>query len=116
MNDINLSVYKTIGYIYFQLEDYENASKYMKNFKFNASYSQITAEDYNLLGFYYERLCTTKTHNIRDLDKAVSNFIMASDREPNNKYYLKNITITASNSINVKPFFISYPTFLLYLY
>ena len=96
MNDTNLSVYKTIGYIYFQLEDYENASKYMNDFKFNAFYSQITAEDYNLLGFYYERLYTTKTHNIKDLDKAVTNFIMASDREPNNKNYLKNVTITAS--------------------
>lgn len=96
MNDTNLSVYKTIGYIYHQLEDYENASKYMKTFKFNASYSQITAEDYNLLGFYYERLYTTKTRNIKDLDKAVSNFIMASDRKPNDKNYLKNVTITAS--------------------
>ena len=96
MNDTNLSVYKTIGYIYHQLEDYENASKYMKTFKFNASYSQITAEDYNLLGFYYERLYTTKTRNIKDLDKAVTNFIMASDRKPNDKNYLKNVTITAS--------------------
>ena len=96
MNDTNLSVYKTIGYIYFQLEDYENAIKYMNDFKFNASYSQITAEDYNLLGFYYERLYTTKTHNIKDLNKAVTNFIMASDRKPNDKNYLKNVTITAS--------------------
>lgn len=96
MNDTNLSVYKTLGYIYYQLGDYENASKYMKTFEFNASYSQITAEDYNLLGFYYERLYTTKTHNLKDLDKAVTNFIMASDRKPNDKNYLKNVIITAS--------------------
>lgn len=98
MNDINLSVYKTIGYIYHQLGDYENASRYMKTFKFNASYSQITAEDYNLLGFYYERLYTLKSHNLKDLDKAISNFILASDRKPNDKNLLKNVTIAASKA------------------
>ena len=32
MNDINLSVYKTLGYIYNQLGDYKNACKYMNKF------------------------------------------------------------------------------------
>ena len=98
MNDTNLSVYKTIGYIYHQLEDYKNASKYMNQFTLYGSSSQITAEDYNLLGFYYERLYTTKTHDIKDLDKAINNFIMSSYRKPNDKNYLKNVTITASKA------------------
>lgn len=98
MNDTNLSVYKTIGYIYHQLEDYINASKYMNKFTLYGSSSQITAEDYNLLGFYYERLYTTKTHNIKDLDKAINNFIMASYRKPNDKNYLKNVIIGATKA------------------
>lgn len=98
MNDINLSVYKTIGYIYHQLEDYINASKYMNKFTLYGSSSQITAEDYNLLGFYYERLYTTKTHNIKDLNKAINSFIMASYRKPNDKNYLKNVIIGATKA------------------
>lgn len=98
MNDTNLSVYKTIGYIYHQLEDYINASKYMNKFTLYGSSSQITAEDYNLLGYYYERLYTTKTHNIKDLDKAINNFIMASYRKPNDKNYLKNVIIGATKA------------------
>ena len=98
MNDTNLSVYKTIGYIYHQLEDYENASKYMNKFVIYGSTPQITAEDYNLLGFYYERLYTNKTHNIKDLDKAINNFIMASYRKPNDKNYLKNVIIGATKA------------------
>lgn len=98
MNDTNLSVYKAIGYIYYQLEDYINASKYMNKFMLYGSSSQITAEDYNLLGFYYERLYTTKSHKLYDLNKGIDNFVLASNRKPNDKNYIKNVTISATKA------------------
>ena len=98
MNDINLSVYKTIGYIYHQLGDYENASRYMNKFIINGSTPQITAEDYNLLGFYYERLYTLTSRNLYDLYMAIDNFVLASNRKPNDKNLLKNVTIVASKA------------------
>lgn len=98
MNDINLSVYKTLGYIYHQLDDYENASKYMNKFIINGSTPQITAEDYNLLGFYYERLYTLTSRNLYDLYRAIDNFVLASNRKPNDKNLLKNVTITSTKA------------------
>lgn len=98
MNDINLSVYKTLGYIYHQLGDYENASKYMNKFVIYGSTPQITAEDYNLLGFYYERLYTLTSRNLFDLHRAIDNFLLASNRKPNDKNLLKNVTIVASKA------------------
>ena len=98
MNDINLSVYKTLGYIYHQLSDYENASKYMNKFVIHGSTPQITAEDYNLLGFYYERLYTLTSRNLYDLNRAIDNFLLAANRKPNDKNYMKNVTITATKA------------------
>ena len=98
MNDTNLSVYKAIGYIYHQLEDYINASKYMNKFILYGSTPQITAEDYNLLGFYYERLYTLTSRNLSDLHRAIDNFILASNRKPNDKNLLKNVTISATKA------------------
>lgn len=98
MNDINLSVYKAIGYIYHQLGDYENASRYMNKFIIYGSTPQITAEDYNLLGFYYERLYTLTSRNLFDLQRAINNFTLASNRKPNDKNLLKNVTIVASKA------------------
>lgn len=98
MNDINLSVYKTLGYIYHQLGDYENACKYMKEFMAKGSTPQITAEDYNLLGFYYERLYTLTSRNLFDLQRAIDNFLLAANRKPNDKNYMKNVTIAASKA------------------
>lgn len=98
MNDINLSVYKTIGYIYHQLGDYENASKYMNKFILYGSSPQITAEDYNLLGFYYERLYTLTSRNLFDLNRAIDNFVLAANRKPNDKNLLKNVTITSTKA------------------
>lgn len=98
MNDTNLSVYKTIGYIYHQLEDYINASKYMNKFILYGSTPQIIAEDYNLLGFYYERLYALTSRNLSDLHRAIDNFILASNRKPNDKNYIKNVTITATKA------------------
>ena len=98
MNDINLSVYKTLGYIYHQLGDYKNASRYMNKFIINGSTPQITAEDYNLLGFYYERLYTLTSRNLFDLQRAINNFTLAANRKPNDKNLLKNVTIVASKA------------------
>lgn len=96
MDNKSLLAYKTIGYIYHQLGDYSKASKYMNTFILNGSSAQITGEDYNLIGYYYERLYTLKTRSLKDLSKALNNFILAVQKEPNNKHYLKNVTITAS--------------------
>lgn len=98
MNNTNLSVYKTLGYIYHQLGDYENACKYMNKFIIHGSTPQITAEDYNLLGFYYERLYTLTSRNLFDLQRAINNFTLASNRKPNDKNLLKNVTIVASKA------------------
>lgn len=98
MNDINLSVYKTIGYIYHQLGDYYYACKYMNKFIIHGSTPQITAEDYNLLGFYYERLYTLTSRNLFDLQRAINNFLLAANRKPNDKNLLKNVTIVASKA------------------
>ena len=98
MNNINLSVYKTIGYIYHQLGDYEDASKYMNKFIIHGSTPQITAEDYNLLGFYYERLYTLTSRNLYDLHRAIDNFVLAANRKPNDKNLLKNVTITSTKA------------------
>lgn len=98
MNDINLSVYKTLGYVYNQLEDYSNACKYMNKFIIHGSTPQITAEDYNLLGYYYERLYTITSHHLYDLNRAIDNFLLASNRKPNDRHYLKNVIITASKA------------------
>lgn len=98
MKDINLSVYKILGYIYYQLGDYENASKYMNKFIIYGSTPQITAEDYNLLGFYYERLYTLTSRNLYDLHRAIDNFVLAANRKPNDKNLLKNVTIAASKA------------------
>ena len=98
MNDINLSVYKTLGYIYNQLGDYKNACKYMNKFIIYGSTPQITAEDYNLLGFYYERLYTLISHGLYDLNRAIDNFLLAANKKPNDRHYLNNVTITASKA------------------
>lgn len=98
MNDINLSVYKTIGYIYHQLGDYYYACKYMNKFVIHGSTPQITAEDYNLLGFYYERLYTLTSRNLYDLNRAIDNFLLAANRKPDDKNYIKNVTISATKA------------------
>ena len=98
MNDRNLLVYKIIAIIYNQLEDYENASKYMYKYILRGSSAQLKAEDHNLLGYFYERLYTTKTRNLKDLKKALNCFILSCQKEPTNKEYLKNVTITVSKA------------------
>lgn len=98
MQDTNLLVYKVLAHIYHQLEDYFTACKYMNRYIINGSSSQVTAEDNNILGFYYERLYTITSHHLYDLNKAIDNFLLASNKKPNNKNYLKNVTITASKA------------------
>lgn len=91
------SVNKTLAGIYANRDDHKNAILYMEKY-IDMKASDVTAEEYNLLGCYYNKYYTDVTHNFDDIIKSLVNFKKAADIEPSNTVFLKNATIMAGKA------------------
>lgn len=87
-------VYKFLADVYDKQNDCKKAIHYMEKY-FNASDCIPTAQDYNLLGCYYNKLYSQQMSDITLAKKSMDCFVKASDIEPHVKLYAKNVTIMA---------------------
>lgn len=93
--DINL--YKILAEVYNKRKNNKKAIEYLEKY-INAKQDNVSPHDYNLLGCYYNTLYSNDTHNTDDVIKSVEQFKKASDIEPFNRLFAKNVTIMAAKA------------------
>lgn len=92
----DIEVYKFLAETYDKNKDNKKSVYYMEKYINSEDYTP-EAQDYNLLGCYYNKLyCGNSVHDINDAYKSLENFKKAAELESNIKLYLKNITIMAT--------------------
>lgn len=91
------SMYKFLAEVYYKRNNLSKAVEFLEKY-FSLKQSDITPNEYNLLGCYYNKLYSDMSHNDEDIFKSLKNFEVASDLEPYNKLYAKNVTIMASKA------------------
>lgn len=87
-------VYKFLADFYDKKNDCKKTIFFMEKY-FNAPDCVPSAQDYNLLGCYYNKLYSQKMTDISLAKKSMDCFVKASELEPNTKLYAKNVTILA---------------------
>lgn len=90
----NIETYKLTFKLYEKLENYSEAIKYLE--KYINEKSSPEAEDYNILGFFYDKYYTNISQNKQDMIKSLEAFSKASDLAPYSKLYAKNTAVIAS--------------------
>jgi len=86
-------MHKLMAEIYAKRNDYQKAVIYCK--KYIEGQSEVSAQDYNLLGCYYNCLFSDISDDIKDAKAGLEAFEKASDMAPYSKLYAKNGTIMA---------------------
>ena len=86
-------MYKLLAELYAKRNDYKKAVDYCK--KYIEIQKEISSQDYNLLGCYYNCLFSEITDDINDACAGLEAFEKASDMAPYSKLYAKNGTIMA---------------------
>ena len=89
-------ILKFLSDAYNNKKDYANAIKYYE--EYIKCIDNVTNDDYNLLGCYYNLLYSESTQNTQDALKSLDYFEKASDNAPNNHLFAKNATIMAGKS------------------
>lgn len=95
-NDI--SIYKLLSEIYNKNNNNYKSVHYLEKYITAKKSEQITANEYNLLGCYYNKLYSDNSHKFEDILKSLENFKKASEKEPYNKLFMKNATIMAAKA------------------
>lgn len=87
---------KFLAEAYSNKKDYAKAVEYYE--KYLKSKNDISADEYNLLGCYYNSLYSDVSHNTEDAIKSLEYFEKASDMVPSSHLFAKNATIMAGKS------------------
>lgn len=94
----DISIYKLLSEIYNKNNNNYKSVHYLEKYMSAKQSDKITANEYNLLGCYYNKLYTDNSHKIEDILKSLENFQKASEKEPYNKLFMKNATIMAAKA------------------
>lgn len=97
----DISIYKLLGETYSKRNNHVKAVEYMEKY-IKERGKENTPFDYNLIGCYYNKLFSDKTHNTEDVLKSIEYFKQASDMEPFSRLYAKNVTIMAGKINDVE--------------
>ncbi len=92
----NIEIYSMIADAYDrQNNNYKSTEMYEKYMKAKGE-ENLTPEDYNFLGCYYNKLYSDDTHKKSDIMKSLDAFEKASDMVPHKRLFAKNVTIMAA--------------------
>lgn len=94
----DISLYKLLGEIYNKRNNNFKSVEYLEKYINLKGCNNVTAQEYNLLGCYYNKLYSDNSSKLEDIIKSLDNFKKAAEIEPYNKLFLKNITIMASKA------------------
>ncbi len=94
----DISIYKLLSEIYNKNNNNYKSVHYLEKYITAKKSEQITANEYNLLGCYYNKLYSDNSHKFEDILKSLENFKKASEKEPYNKLFMKNATIMAAKA------------------
>lgn len=94
----DISIYKLLSEIYNKNNNNYKSVHYLEKYITAKKSDKITANEYNLLGCYYNKLYTDNSHKIEDILKSLENFKKAAEKEPYNKLFMKNATIMAAKA------------------
>lgn len=92
----NINEFKYLAEIFHITNDNENSIKYMEDYINSKNPDEITADEYNLLGFYYNFSYSNGTKDISLLQNALKYFELSYSKNPQNRLYIKNILIITS--------------------
>lgn len=92
-------IYKFIAEVYSKQQKHQKSIEYLKKYMETCG-DFIPANDYNLLGCYYNCLYSDITHNMNDAIEGMKAFEKASDMMPYTKLFAKNGTIMAGKTGN----------------
>lgn len=93
INNDDKETLRLLARIYYNIQEEGKAIEYYE--KYLSLKDIITADEYNLLGCYYNKYYSDKTHKMEDLQKSLKNFEIASDMSPKTAIFAKNATIMA---------------------
>lgn len=93
----DVELYKILAEVYCKRKNNKKAVEYLGKY-INAKQDNVSVHDYNLLGCYYNNLYSDDTHNTDDVIKSIEQFKKASDMEPFNRLFAKNVTIMAAKA------------------
>ena len=91
----NPNEYKYLAEMFDLMGDNKNSTKFMEEYLNSKNSDEITADEYNLCGLYYNRLYFDDYSNISIAQKSIEFFEKAHRINPNSMLYLHNITILA---------------------
>ncbi|MBQ9246288.1 hypothetical protein IJ182_08485 [bacterium] len=91
---------KLLSELYADNADYNKAIKCMEQYIKEKS-NCVSADDYNLLGCYYNSLFSDVSDNMADAEKSLKYFELASDMVVTNKLFSKNATVMAGKTGNM---------------
>lgn len=94
----DISIYKLLSEIYNKNNNNYKSVHYLEKYMSAKQSDKITANEYNLLGCYYNKLYTDNSHKIEDILKSLENFKKAAEKEPYSKLFMKNATIMAAKA------------------
>lgn len=95
-NDI--AVNKIFAEIYAKQKNFEKAINCFEKFIKSSKKEDLNADDYNLLGCYYNAFYLNGNHDIEIVKNGIKNFRIACNLSPNNKMFFKNLTISATKA------------------
>ena len=97
----NIKIFKSIAELFAKNKDYNNAIIYLKKYIDNQT-EIISADEYNLLGCYYNCRFSNISADINDAILGLESFKKASDMVPDCKVFAKNVTIMAGKVGDIK--------------
>ena len=98
--DDNPNVYKLIAEAYDKIGNNQKSTHYYEKYLKNKEKNSITADEYNVLGCYYNKLYSDDTHKLKDLRTSLKYFEIASDMDTSCRIFAKNATIMAGKGMD----------------
>lgn len=89
------SLYKYFAETFSNLKDYKNASNHLQTFINSQNIDEVSANDVNLLGCYYNYLYN-ETFDINDINNAIKYYKLAHEKYPEYKIYIDNLCMMLS--------------------
>ena len=96
----NPKTYKLIAEVYDKIGVNKKSTQYYEKYIEKKGLDNTTADEYNVLGCFYNKLYSDDTHKLEDLRTSLKYFEIASDMDPACRIFAKNATIMAGKGMD----------------